>query len=78
MQGARVGIRKDVRVHPARVPEPATQDEGSTPGFPNAAAVRNRKGFLVEELAKYFEDWDALKRMYDIRTNQPIDIPVAK
>jgi len=42
---------------------------------PTATNLRNQKGFVVEQLARFFEDWDGIKKMYDIRTRQPIEMP---
>jgi hypothetical protein len=37
--------------------------------------MSQRKGFLTQDLVRWFIDWDDVKRAFQIRTNRPIELP---
>ena len=38
-------------------------------------SMSQRKGFLTQDLVRWFSDWDEIKHTFQIRTNHPIELP---
>lgn len=44
------------------------------PWEPSRDRLAHRDGFMMQQFARWFDDWDGLKKTFDIRTNRAIEI----
>ena len=47
---------------------------GDPPWEVHRERLQQRQGVIPQELARWFDNWDGFKRMFDIHTNRPIEL----